>query len=332
MLFRTQFNQAQLSQSSLNKSRLKAHRLRNTFHTILLFSLMTGILIVLGYTVVGVEGIIWAILFSLILLILTPQVPPTLMMKMYRAHALNHREAKGLYQIIDELTVRAGLLRSPRLFYIPSHTLNAFTAGSREKPLIAVTDGLLKVLTTRELTGVLAHEISHIYQNDIWVMGFADIINRMVSIFALIGIGLIAISLPLYLLELASISWSTILVLVFSPLIVSLLQLTLSRTRELSADIEAARLTGDPQALISALCRIESYRHSIWAHIFLPGKKDEQPSLLRSHPMLEERIQRLQSLKVEPAFDYARFLSYRSPPQYRAFIRRPRWHIGGMWY
>jgi len=318
----------------INKIELNAHKIRNKLHTLLLFLIMAFILIYLGWIIAGSEGIIWAVSLSFFLLLISPKVPPEVVMKWYRARPLTVTQAWDLHQIVAELARRAHLDTFPKIYYIPSTSMNAFSVGNKNNPAIALTDGLIRALSLRELVAVMAHEIGHIYNNDMVVMGFADIINRVVSFFALFGIVVLVVSIPFYLLGLVSISWTIILILILSPTFVSLLQLTLSRTREFNADMEAARLTGDPEGLAMALKRLESKNDSLFKQIFFPGKSRSEPSMLRTHPDVDDRVERLMSIRAnyDPHIDYSFYNQFQSPKDYQILLKKPRWHIGGLWY
>jgi len=214
--------------------------------------------------------------------------------------------------------------------------VNAFTVGRRDESAIAVTDGLLRLLDSREMTGVLAHEVSHIRSNDTWVMSVADLFSRLTNILSLLGLLLLFINLPLILLSYVSISWLAILNLIFAPNLSALAQLGLSRTREYDADMSAARLTGDPRGLARALVKIERCSSSFFERIFLPGRRIPEPSMLRTHPPTEERVQRLLALESSLPREFAErlpkldFIGY--PVSKNQIHRLPRWHITGLWH
>jgi heat shock protein HtpX len=196
---------------------------------------------------------------------------------------------------------------------------------------IAITDGMLRTLTLRELTGVLAHELSHIRNNDLWIMNLADSISRLTSAMAFMGTLLVFVSLPLMLFGAVSFPLILVILLVFAPTIGSLLQLALSRAREYDADLDAAGLTGDPVGLASALEKLERLQVGGWERIMFPGRRMPDPSLLRTHPPTEERIRRLLSLRgssVRPAVaDPIRLMRHRP-----VVHTRPRWRATGLWY
>ena len=112
-----------------------------------------------------------------------------------------------------------------------------------------------RLLSPREPAAVLAHEVAHIANRDLWLMGLADAMSRAVSVASWLGQFLLIINLPLMAAGAATFPWGALLLLVFSPTIMALLQLSLSRRREYDADLGAVELTGDPEALASALTR-----------------------------------------------------------------------------
>ncbi len=132
-------------------------------------------------------------------------------------------------------------------------------------------------------------------------MTLADLTSRMTPTLSLIGQLLVVINLPLFLLAETSLSWLAILLLILAPAISALLQLALSRTREFDADLSAINLTGEPQGLASALVKLEQQHRGLLERLLTPDRRSPEPSLLRTHPRTEERIQRLLSLRPKPS-------------------------------
>ena len=178
-------------------------------------------------------------------------------------------------------------------------TLNAFAAGTPDNAVIGITEGLLRRLALPELAGVLAHEISHVRNNDLAILGLADAMTRFAQLLAYLAVFLALFNLPAFLLGDSEIPLIVLALLYLAPTAGSLIQLALSRTRELDADLEAASLTGDPESLISALQKLERYHGHFWEDMRLPvpGRRIPQPSLLRSHPKTEDRVARLKALR-----------------------------------
>lgn len=281
-----------------NTASERRHHWRNTLQTVLMLVGMGGLLAVCGWIVAGPDGILWLSLGGGIALLLAPTLPPGLQMRMLGARPLAPWQAPQLHRILEILAGRAGLDGVPVPHVIANPIPNAFAVGNRRHAAIAVTEGLLARLDSRELAGVLAHEISHIRNGDIRIMGLADLISRLTRLMSWLGALLLIVSLPLLLSGQATAPLPLVLLLMASPSLSALLQLGLSRTREFDADLDAARLTGDPPGLISALRKMDAPVWTFWGRILLPRRRDDQPSLLRSHPSTEERVERLASLTV----------------------------------
>ncbi len=283
----------------MDQRRFFGRRLTNLFQTFLLLAAMLGLMMLMGYILAGPEGVRWTLFFGMVLFFLAPRLSAKLTLRGYKARELGHGEAPGLYTLVEELAQKANLPHTPRVAYIPTPIANAFSVGSKQEAYIALSDGLLRSLSHRELRAVLAHELSHIVHNDMGVMATADIISRVTSLVAFVGQFLLLLNLPLLAVGEATIPWILILILILSPTVTGLLQLALSRTREFDADTEAAALTHDPRALASALGKMEMKQKNIFQGMFLPMRKDPTPSILRTHPLTEERIRRLLSLEKE---------------------------------
>jgi heat shock protein HtpX len=255
-----------------------------------------------------------------------------LVLVLYGARPLPPEQAPALHGLLAELARRAGLPRLPRLYRVPSRLMNAFSVGSGEESALVVTDGLLRGLGWRELAGVLAHEVSHVRHRDIWVMALADMISRMTHMLSLLGMLLLVVNLPLWLLTGEFVPWAVVLLLLFAPGLVALLQLALSRQREYEADRAAAELTGDPAGLAGALLRLDIQEQGWLRQLLTPGRRVPEPSVLRTHPPTAERVRRLREMVV--AGDLPPLLGPCSAeldgwPQ---VSHAPRWRLFGHWY
>ena len=237
-------------------------------------------------------------------LFLAPDLSRRMLLSAYRAQRLTGREAPGLIAALAELARSAGLPRTPALYRVPSRLPNAFAMGSPEDSTICVTDGLLEILDGRELASVLAHEIGHIAHRDLWIMGLADVMSRLVSLASWMGQLLVLVNLPLVMVGMVHVPWSVVALLIFAPTLMALVQLGLSRTREYDADRAAADLTGDPEGLIRALGKLDRLTGRFWEEIFLPGRRIPDPSLLRTHPPTESRVRRLRELDPNRAVPF----------------------------
>lgn len=314
--------------------RLRQHRWRNTLESLLLAALLAALCAWLAWIVGGAFTALLVLGFVGFVLATNPVASPRLIMALYRAKPLAPERAPGLYRLTEALADEAGLDFVPVLYYLPSQAMNAFSTGTGRGAAIALSDGLLRGLEPRELTGVLAHEVSHIAHGDVRVMGFADLVSRATGMLSNFGQVLFLINLPLMVLTEYHIPWMPVLVLIAAPTLSALLQLALSRSREYEADRGAVELTGDPEGLASALSKLERQQGRFWEQILMPGQRVPDPSLLRTHPETGERIRRLLELRGRRrpagAFPFEpesldRLGLRRSPA-------RPRRHLTGLWY
>ena len=311
------------------------HAGANRVQSIALLLFMAGFLGLLGWLLWGEAGVFWLLIMGVVGVSMNPSTSPRWVMRMYGAQRIGPAQAPELSAAVSALAQRADLPTVPELYYVPSQMLNAFAVGTPARSAVAVTDGLIRQLGLRELLGVLAHEVSHIRSNDLWVMGLADMFSRATSILSLLGQMLLLINLPLLLFSTVTmINWWVILLLIFAPTLASLAQLALSRTREYHADLNAVQLTGDPDGLASALVRIEKTQGGWLERIFLPGRGVPAPSVLRTHPETSERVERLMALKS--SLGTVQRLFAERPPRLTALgpsvARPPRWHISGLWH
>ena len=316
---------------NLNPAVQRSHNLRNAAHTAVLVAGSAAILGLLAYSMFGVTGLVVAAVIGGVGMATLGRISPQMVLGLYKARALTPEEAPQLHAIVTELASRANLPARPKLYYVPTQILNAFAVGHKNDAAIAVTDGLMRAMSLRQIQGILAHETAHIMNGDLRVMGMADVLNRMTSFLStagLLGIPLvfgIGVNAPLL----------GLLLMIFAPTLGGLLQLGLSRAREYDADLDGATLTGDPEGLASALRILEERQGAKWEGMVLPGSRLPHPSLLRTHPKTEERIARLQALKLDPndqiivRTDNERPRTSLVPP-----IPRPQvqWHRLGIYY
>jgi len=320
----------------MDAPRWRRHAWLNRAQSLVLLLLMGGFLGLLGWLLWGPPGVLMLLVGGALGVFLNPSLSPLWVMRLYGAVRLGTETAPGLVAAVSELAGRAGLPAVPALYYVPSRMLNAFAVGSPRQSALAVTDGLVRRLSPREVVGVLAHETSHIASNDLWVMGLADMFSRMTSMLSLLGQFLLLLNLPLLLFVEVSINWLAILLLIFAPTLSALAQLALSRAREYDADLNAARLTRDPEGLARALAKIERVQGGWMERVFLPGRRIPEPSLLRTHPKTDERIARLMSLRL-PTETPSGPAGLDSAEGYHpklggAVARPPRWHLTGLWH
>lgn len=313
------------------------HARRNLIHTGLLLGGIGLLLATSSALIWGWPGVIGTMIAVGFLLMTSPRVPPEMVMRLYSGIPVDTARGGQLAELVQTISARAELEKLPQLYVIPSTTLNAFATGSRDHAAIGVTEGLLRRLDLREIAGVLAHEISHIRNNDLHVMGLADLMSRFTLALSYAGVFLAVLNLfQLLTAGETAVSWLGIVLLYLAPTLSSLLQLGLSRTREYDADHGAARLTGDPGALVSALSKLERYTGRFWEDLMfpVPGRRVPQPSMLRSHPTTADRIARLNELA--PSIHAPPLVIVERPivslVGFGPMSMRPRYRFPGMWY
>jgi heat shock protein HtpX len=179
----------------LDPDRHNAHKRRNRWHSLLLVGGIGLILLVSAALIWSWTGALFALLVVVLIAAFGPRVPPETMMRLYRARPVDPRHGGQLTHIVEVLADRAELPTHPRLYVVPSMTLNAFATGNRDRAAIAVTEGLLRRLSLRELAGVLAHEMSHIRNNDLAVMGLADAVTRFTQVMSYMAL---VLAIPIY--------------------------------------------------------------------------------------------------------------------------------------
>ncbi len=201
------------------RTALLQHLWLNRLQTGLLVLTLVGIAAAAGRLPFG-EGCLWLALFAVAgALLLEPVAASALSLRLYRVRALHPQQAHEMWALLRELPA------TPVPHYVPSAVVNAFATGSKQKASIALTDGLLRSLSPRELAGVFAHEVAHIANEDLRVMGLADSVSRLTCLLALMGQIAILLSLPALLVGAAEVYWSGLLLLAASPQLALLAQL-----------------------------------------------------------------------------------------------------------
>lgn len=315
----------------------QAHKRANLVHTVLLLGSIGGLLAVSTGLLWGWVGIVTALAWIGVLSFFGARVPADVVIRLYKGQLVDPHSGGQLTLIMDQLSERAELNHRPNLYVIPSMTMNAFATGTANRAAVAVTEGLLRQLTMREIAGVLAHEVSHIRNNDLWVMGLADLMSRFTQVLSYVAVVLAGANvLALLVAGEAAYSWIAIILLYLAPAASNLLQLGLSRVREFDADLEGARLTGDPEGLASALVKVERYTGRFWEDLMfpIPARRVPQPSVLRSHPTTEARIARLQEL--DPRTTLPPIVVVEQPMVslvgFGPIAMRPRYRFPGLWF
>ena len=270
------------------------------------YALMTGLTLLFiwfGGMIAGQSGMIIAFIAAAGMNFYAYYYSDKAVLKHYNALPVDRAHASGLYEIVEKLTQRAGL-PMPALYIIPEQQPNAFATGRNyEHAAVAVTEGLLNLMTKEEVEAVVAHELSHIKHYDMLIGTVAATIAGAIAMLAQFGMffGGGDRDRPNIFVTLA--------LMFIMPLVASIIQMTVSRNREFMADEGAARMTGHPEWLQSALQKLDSYAHQVTmpeadpqtAHMFIinpfTGKDFSMRELFSTHPSTEARIERLEELK-----------------------------------
>lgn len=271
-----------------------------TIRTTILLASLTGLLVVIGALVGGPQMALVFLGIGLLINLGSYWFSDKLALKMARAKPVSEEEAPRLYQMMRDLTTRAGL-PMPKLYVIPQEQPNAFATGRNPKnSAVAVTQGILKLLSEDELRGVLAHELGHVRNRDILIQSVAAAIGGAITWIAymLFWVGGDDES-PLGAV-------AAIAMVLLAPIAATIIQLAISRQREYSADATGAEIAGNPESLASALLRLEAGAQAIPMqvnqaqeplYIVKPFSAGGFASLFSTHPPIEERVRRLRQMR-----------------------------------
>jgi len=280
----------------------------NQIRTTILLTLMTGIIMWIGKMFGGTGGMMIALVIAGAMNFFSYWYSDKIVLKMYRAREASPEEGSLVYRIVDVLSKEAGL-PMPKVYIIPQDSPNAFATGRNpENAVVAVTEGLLHTMNPDELAGVLAHELGHVKNRDILIGSIAAtmagaimMIANMAKWGAVFGgfrgndeegdgsgtIGLLAMA-------------------IIAPIAAMLIQMAISRSREYLADAAAAKITGNPEGLASALEKLGAYSRQIpmqaqpaTAHMFIinPLSGRHLMNLFSAHPPIAERVARLRGTR-----------------------------------
>jgi len=279
----------------------------NALKTAGLLGLLTGLLVLIGGYVGGKNGMLIAFIFAMGMNFFSYWFSDKIVLRMYQAQEVTPQQAPELHRMVQDLAMKAGL-PMPRVYIIPGDTPNAFATGRNEKhAVVAVTEGILRILSREELEGVISHELSHIKNRDILIGSIAATIAGAITMLANMAqwaaifggarsdddeggggmIGMIAMA-------------------ILAPIAAMLIQMAISRSREYLADDGGAKVSGKPWARASALEKLQAASQAIpmnanpsTAHIFTvsPLSGRSFANLFSTHPPIAERIARLRSMK-----------------------------------
>ncbi|HEX2526693.1 MAG TPA: zinc metalloprotease HtpX [Geminicoccus sp.] len=285
---------SQVFRSRIDPGALARQRALNRLQSGLLLAAIIGLAAVAGYGLAGSSGVLFGIGMAAGLLLFGSTSGDGTFRHLYGALPLTVHHAPGLVRLLHDLARRAGLGVQPQLYLLPSPVLQAMAYGTRQRPAIAVTSGLVRALPSRELAAVLAHEVAHLRHGDLFIMRLAQTAGSLTSAMANTGMILLILLLPLAWSAGVVVSPLAVLLLLAAPLISDLLQRSLSRRREFLADAGAAELTGDPVGMIQALERLHMIQGDDWERFASRGGR--WLHWFRTHPPLRERVERLASM------------------------------------
>lgn len=283
--------------------------MNNTLRTTLLMAALTGLIVGLGQMLGGSQGAVMALVFAAVMNFSSYWFSDKIVIRMYGGQEIRREDDPELSAMVQELAQRNGM-PMPRLYLIPTESPNAFATGRNpEHAAVAVTAGIRRLLTARELKAVLAHEIAHVTNRDILISSIAAtmagaimMLARMAQWAMIFGGGRRDDR------EEGGGALGLIVTMIVAPLAAMLIQMAISRSREFQADETGARLVRDPDALASALGKIAEYSGRIpldaspqTAHMFIinPLRSSLLQNLFSTHPPLEQRIERLHRVAVD---------------------------------
>jgi heat shock protein HtpX len=281
----------------------------NTFKTAFLLTALTLLLMFFGRYFGGQNGMILALVIAAVMNFVSYFYSDKIALAIYRAQPVTREQLPRAYQIVERLTQKIGL-PMPKIYVIPTESPNAFATGRNPNHAsVAVTHGILGLLTDEELEGVLAHELGHVGNRDILISSVAATIAGAITMLASMG-------------RFAMIfggggggrddrrggGLAGLFMLIVAPIAASLIQLAVSRSREYQADATGAGYTGNPYALASALQKLDQYSRRVpmagtpsTAHLFIiaPLLGMNFGNLFSTHPPIAKRIERLTGRPAE---------------------------------
>jgi heat shock protein HtpX len=276
----------------------------NMMKTAILMAAITALFMAIGGMIGGRSGMMLALVVALGMNFFSYWFSDQMVLKMYNAREVDATSAPRFYAMVQELAQRAQI-PMPKVYLIDEAAPNAFATGRNpEHAAVAATTGILNILTERELRGVMAHELAHVKHRDILISTVSATMAGAISMLANFAVffgGRDSEGRPQNPI-------AGIAVAILAPLAASLIQMAISRAREFEADRGGAEISGDPQALASALQQIHRYAQGIplaaaEAHpetaqmmIMNPLSGDGLRSLFSTHPATEERVARLMAM------------------------------------
>jgi len=276
----------------------------NQLKTGLFLGLLTALLLVLGQAMGGRGGLLIALGFAVVMNVSSYWFSDKIVLSMYRAKELSEEDAPGLFDLVRRLSQNAGL-PMPRLYLVPQEQPNAFATGrDPQHAAIAVTEGILRLVSQEELAGVLGHEMAHVKHRDILVQTVASVVaGAITGIAGMLRWGAI---LGMGGRDRQGGGAGAILLAIIAPIAALLIQMAISRSREFMADETGARLAGNPLPLAGALTKLENYAKALPMEGANPATENMfivsplggggMAGLFSTHPPTQERVRRLTAM------------------------------------
>src|SRR5271167_99578 len=280
----------------------------NTFKTALLLTAMTLFLLFVGQMFGGERGMMLALVVAVVMNFTSYFFSDKIALAAYRAQPVTREQLPRAYEIVERLTQKIGI-PMPKIYVIPTESPNAFATGRNPSHAsVAVTHGILGLLTDEELEGVLAHELGHVNNRDILISSVAATIAGAITMLASMGRFAMIFGGGGGGRDRRGGGLSALFMLIVAPIAASLIQLAVSRSREYQADATGAHFTGNPYALASALQKLDAYSRRVpmqatpsTAHLFIiqPLLGMNFGNLFSTHPPIAKRIERLTGRPAE---------------------------------
>lgn len=280
----------------------------NTLKTTLLLAALTGLLVVVGGVLGGNSGMLLGFVVAVVMNFGSYWFSDKIARKMAGAREVSYAEAPELHDMVARLAQASGLPK-PRVAVIQADAPNAFATGRNpNNGLVAVTTGIAKILDRRELAAVISHELGHIRNRDILISAIAATFAGAITMLAHLGQFAMIFGGRSDDDEDGGGIFGSLLMIILAPIAATIIQLAISRSREFGADRTGAEVGGDPEALASALEKLEAYSRHIplpvnpaTSHMFIvkPLTGFSMQSLFSSHPPTEQRVARLRQIARE---------------------------------
>ena len=278
----------------------------NTVKTIGLMVFMTLLLVFVGAAIGGRSGMIFAFAIAMIMNFGSYWFSDKIVLRMYRAQPVSEAEAPELYAIVRTLVQKAGM-PMPKVYIIPEETPNAFATGRNpEHAVVAVTQGIMRLLSREELSGVIAHELAHIRHRDMLTGTIVATIAGAISMLAQMAQWAMLFGGSRRDDDEGGSPIAAFVMMIVAPIAAMLVQMAISRTREFEADAGGAKIAGNPSGLANALLKLEKGNQVIpmadakpaTAHMFIvnPLHGGGLMKLFSTHPPIAERVKRLNEM------------------------------------